>query len=337
MTSEEVNNKGEMGSDDDDNDEVTMTSEIVYARGGKEDFVSLVNASNETNGWTRKYRDYDCYRKMLGPTKLHDISARTRIGDYVGSCICLEFDDFAFVSLYYVRPEYRKRGVGCELFKRVVNDDLRKKNVGLNAVKIMSQIYSDKLGFNKRTPWMIDIIKAKNIDKQRIIVCKPKVITVDDISLTVKDGKEVTLQRIIDYDATVAKRRREEFVRQWAVDRIDAVCKVLVNSADEIVGYGCGRLLSVVGYPTFAPMYCDSDDGFKLLFHVLYSCFEEELKERNQINLFMPTIKSTTVQKMLHGIADLEMREQLSPQFTQKIPDHDINKVYCVSDVTMFL
>lgn len=51
-------------------------------------------------------------------------------------------------------------------------------------------------------------------------------ITVDDVHLTVKDGKEITLQRIVDYDAKVAKCQREDFVRQWAVDRIDAICKV---------------------------------------------------------------------------------------------------------------
>ncbi|VDO56390.1 unnamed protein product [Brugia timori] len=94
----------------------------------------------------------------------------------------MEFDNYAFVSLYYVRPEYRKKGVGEELFKRVVNDNLRRKNIGLNAV--------------------------------------------DDIQLTIKDGKEVSLQRIIDYDAKVAKCQREDFIRHWAVDRIDAVCKV---------------------------------------------------------------------------------------------------------------
>ncbi|KAL4002000.1 Acetyltransferase (GNAT) family protein [Acanthocheilonema viteae] len=332
MTSEkkeEISDEGLMQNDDNDDNKKIATSEIIYARGGKEDFVSLVNASNETNGWTRKYRDYDCYRKMLGPTKLHDIAARTKIGDYVGSCICLEFDNYAFVSLYYVRPEYRKHGVGTELFKRVIDDNLRKKNIGLNSVRIMSSVYSEKLGFNKQASWLIDIIKAKNIDKQKIIV--------DDIHLTVKDGKEISLKRIVDYDAKVAKYRREDFVRHWAVDRIDGVCKVLVNSNDEIVGYGCGRLLSIVGHPSFGPMYCDSDDGFKLLFHALHSCFNEELKEQNCINLFMPTIKSTTVQQMLHGAAEFHLREQLIPQFTQKIPDNDIDKVYCVADVTMFI
>ncbi|VDK87014.1 unnamed protein product, partial [Litomosoides sigmodontis] len=79
MTSEEklkklnVTNGGDGGGEDE-----ATTPEIIYTRGGKEDFVSLVNASNETNGWTRKYRDYDCYRKMLGPVKLHDAAARTK-------------------------------------------------------------------------------------------------------------------------------------------------------------------------------------------------------------------------------------------------------------------
>ncbi|EJW72589.1 hypothetical protein WUBG_16506, partial [Wuchereria bancrofti] len=68
----------ELMMENDDNDKMIRSPMIIYARGGKEDFVSLVNASNESNGWIRKYRDYDCYQKMLGPTKLHDIAARTK-------------------------------------------------------------------------------------------------------------------------------------------------------------------------------------------------------------------------------------------------------------------
>uniref|UniRef100_A0A1I7W5P3 N-acetyltransferase domain-containing protein n=1 Tax=Loa loa TaxID=7209 RepID=A0A1I7W5P3_LOALO len=312
----------------DDYQEITAPG-IIYTRGGKEDFVSFINASNETNGWTGKYRDYDCYRKMLGPAKLHDVAARTKIGDYVGSCICLEFDTYAFVSLYYIHPEYRKRGIGTELFKRVINDDLRKKNIGLHSVQHMSAVYSQQLGFNKWASWTLDIIEVKNVDKQKIIV--------DNIHLTVKDGKEVSLQRIIDYDAKVAKCRREDFVMHWAVDRIDAICKVLVNSKGEILGYGCGRLLSVVGYPGFGPVYSDSDDGFKLLFYALCSCFDNELKEQNSINLHVPTIKSNTVKQILHDAANFKLKEQLTPQFTQEIPGHDIDKIYCVTDATMFI
>lgn len=81
MTSEEKEKEsGDTGlvQNDDDDTEMIIKPEIIYARGGKEDFVSLINAANETNGWTRKYRDYDCYRKMLEPAKLHDIAARTK-------------------------------------------------------------------------------------------------------------------------------------------------------------------------------------------------------------------------------------------------------------------
>lgn len=82
--------------------------------------------------------------------------------------------------------------------------------------------------------------------------------------------------------------------------------QVLVDSSDEIVGYGCGRLLSIVGRPIFGPIYCDSDDGFKMLFHMLVSCFDEELKEQNTIRLFVPTAKSTTVQHLLQDAASFE-------------------------------
>lgn len=54
--------------------------EIIYAPVGKDDFVTFTNVSYETNGWLGKYRDYECYRKMLGPTKLHGIALRTKSG-----------------------------------------------------------------------------------------------------------------------------------------------------------------------------------------------------------------------------------------------------------------
>lgn len=83
--------------------------------------------------------------------------------------------------------------------------------------------------------------------------------------------------------------------------------QVLVNSEDEIVGYGCGRLLSVVDFPTFGPIYCDSDDGFKLLFHVLHSCFDEDLKKQNRANLKMPTTKLDAIKQIFHDAADFEL------------------------------
>lgn len=35
-------------------------------------------------------------------------------------------------------------------------------------VQVVPPVYSQKLGFNKRTSWMIDFIKVKNVDKQKI-------------------------------------------------------------------------------------------------------------------------------------------------------------------------
>lgn len=37
------------------------------------------------------------------------------------------------------------------------------------SVQTMSSVYNDKLGFNKWTSWMVDIIDLKNIDLQKII------------------------------------------------------------------------------------------------------------------------------------------------------------------------
>ncbi|VDM98545.1 unnamed protein product [Thelazia callipaeda] len=325
-TDKVVDDKELINGDNDDNDddvddigkdEVSWET-VSYLPGSKEDFVSLINASNESDGWVRKYRDYDCYQKMLAPGKLHFVSARTKIGEYVGSCICMEFDDYAFVAMYYVRAEYRKKKIGTELFKRVVDDKLRKKNIGLHAGK-MSSIYDQVLGFSIRTSWVADTFFIKNIDITKIIV--------QNTPLIIKDAKEVDLSQIVDYDAKVVKWRREGFVKHWGVDRVDAVCKVLVNSEGEVIGYGCGRLLSIVGYPTFGPIYCDSDDGFKLLFHALASCFNIELKEQNLICLRVLSAKSNAIQQVLYGAAaDIEKSEFAEIR-------HIVINIYCSQEL----
>lgn len=55
-------------------------------------------------------------------------------GEFVGCCMCLNMDDMAFVALYYVRPQYRGKGIGQRLFKTVLPPALaEEKNVGLHA------------------------------------------------------------------------------------------------------------------------------------------------------------------------------------------------------------
>lgn len=68
----------DFGLDDDDYEKELGKETVLYVPGEKEDYVSLVNASYDSEGWLHKYRDYDCYKKMLNAEKLHYTAARTK-------------------------------------------------------------------------------------------------------------------------------------------------------------------------------------------------------------------------------------------------------------------
>ncbi|VDM44219.1 unnamed protein product [Toxocara canis] len=289
----------------------------------------MLRASNESNQWVRKFRDYDCYEKMLGADKLHDTVAKTKYGEYVGSCICFEFPEMSFVAIYYVCPKYRGKGVGSRLFADTVTDSLRKGNIGLHAVQAMSPVYEKELGFVKHADWLVDIVKMMNVNVEKINDLKS--------SLTVKGAREVGLENLVDYDTTVNKSKREPFVRHWAFERNDSVCKVVVDEKDHVIGYGCARLLSVVGYPSLCPIYADNDEAFVALFKALALCYEEELKENSLIDMRTPSTKTPRIKELLSDVAQIEVKSQCVPQFTKYVPDHDINKVYSITDMTLFI
>ncbi|VDN49862.1 unnamed protein product [Gongylonema pulchrum] len=115
--------------------------------------------------------------------------------------------------------------------------------------------------------------------------------------------------------------------------------QVLVNSSNEIVGYGCGRLISRVDGPEFGPVYCDSDEAFLVLFCALASCFFKlfEKPDDMKIVLAVPTTKSRKVQEILRDNAEIVYKGQRIPQFTKEVPDHDINRIYCISGLQMFI
>lgn len=64
----------------------------------------------------------------------------------------------------------------------------------------------------------------------------PYILIIEDLksSLTVKGARDVGLEELVEYDTTVNKTKREPFVRHWAYERNDSVCKVICLGFYEI-------------------------------------------------------------------------------------------------------
>uniref|UniRef100_A0A915C0P1 YitH acetyltransferase (GNAT) domain-containing protein n=1 Tax=Parascaris univalens TaxID=6257 RepID=A0A915C0P1_PARUN len=114
-------------------------------------------------------------------------------------------------------------------------------------------------------------------------------------------------------------------------------CKVVVDSDDHVIGYGCARLLSVVASPALCPIYADSDDAFVALFKALALCYEEEVKENNRIDIRSPSTKTPRIKQLLSDVAQITVKSQCTPQFTKYVPEHDIEKIYSITDMTFFI
>lgn len=305
--------------------------DIVFVAGKKKDFIDAVNESANSEGWAMSYEDYDAYLMWLGPDKFHHAVAKTKAGEFVGCCMCLNMDDMAFVALYYVRPQYRGKGIGQRLFKTVLPPALaEEKNVGLHAAPKMSSVYDNVLGFNKYTTWKSDVILLQDIDFAKLGA------VLREQQYSVKDVSEVPIDELVAYDQTVYKSKREAFVQNFIARRKDAKCKVIFDKQGAIIGYGCAHSLSN-GLPTLCPVYCDKDDAFLALLSELLSCYSEELKKNNCVDLRPPSIKTARISTMLEGIAKVVKKADNSPQFTKFIPEHDVNKLYSLADLNTWI
>ncbi|VDK57827.1 unnamed protein product [Anisakis simplex] len=195
-------------------------TDIVLVAGKKKDFIDALKASGSSEGWVMSYDDYDAYITWLGADKIRHVVAKTKLGEFIGCCICFNMDDMLFVALYYVRPKYRRNGIGQRLFRTALPAALmEKKNAGLHAAPKMSSIYDTVLGFSNYTPWKTDIVQLQEID-----ISKLKEIPKGDCF--VRDISKVNIDKLVEYDETVYKSSREAFVRNFIARRKDSRCKV---------------------------------------------------------------------------------------------------------------
>ncbi|KHN85949.1 Uncharacterized protein F36G3.2 [Toxocara canis] len=304
--------------------------DIVIVAGKKKDFIDAGKASGISEGWVMCYEDYDAYLSWLGADKLRHAVAKTKVGEFIGCCMCLNMDDMAFVAMYYVRPKYRGKGIGERLFKTALPTSLmQKKNVGLHAAPKMSAVYDKVLGFSNYTAWKSDVIQLQEID-----ITKLK--TLPKGHCCVKDVSEIQIDKLVAYDESVYKSSRVSFVQNFIAKRRDAKCQIALDEQGSIVGYGCAHLLSN-GSPILCPIYCDSDDAFIALITKLLSFYSDQLKKNNNVDLRPASIKTPNITALLEGIAKVVKKGDNSPQFTKFVPDHDADKLYSVADLNVWI
>lgn len=83
--------------------------------------------------------------------------------------------------------------------------------------------------------------------------------------------------------------------------------QVVLDSNNEIVGYGSGHMLSIWDSPIFCPIYADNDHVFVAIFSALADHFKENIQRKNLIDMRVPTNHMENIEAALRGIADVQV------------------------------
>ncbi len=172
------------------------------------------------------------------------------LGDVPIACISAVAynEEFGFIGLYIVKPEYRGQGYGISIWNAAM-DYLQQRNIGLDGVVAQQENYK-KSGF---------ALAYRNIRFEGISIAAEAQFP--DIS-PVADG---SINDLLHYDSTLFPAPRPRFLRQW-IEQPGSTTLVSVQNGN-IAGYGTIRTCHS-GYK-IGPLFAQNPDTAERLFLAL--------------------------------------------------------------------
>jgi GNAT superfamily N-acetyltransferase len=147
-------------------------------------------------------------------------------GERIGCVSAVRYDAFGFIGFFIVRPEWRGKGLGAELFDAAL-ERLRGVPIGLDGVVAQKTRYEHS-GF---------VYSYANV-RYRADVLAPRDLFASAISL---ERLRVLDDDVLAYDRACFGASRRDFLQAW-VAQPDVVALLARSLHDgTIVGYGVGR------------------------------------------------------------------------------------------------
>jgi len=191
-------------------------------------------------------------------------------GRPIGSVSGVAYDNnFGFIGLYIVRPEYRGKGYGITVFNEAMKY-LGDRCIGLDAVVAQQDNYR-RSGFK---------LAYRNIRFQWIA---PNGLTVSDNLIP---AQAVPFEQLSEYDSQHFPARRDAFVRQW-IQEPEATALTAVSNGN-ISAFGMIRQFDR-GY-CIGPLFADTPDIAETMFLAL--CAQ---RPGEQVFLDVPQVNTDAV------------------------------------------
>ncbi|KAK0402245.1 hypothetical protein QR680_016227 [Steinernema hermaphroditum] len=137
---------------------------------GNERWNELIHLTNRDEGWMMAKEDYQSWIQGVGENNIKFYCAIDKETSKIAGTVILAIMEsiegsprLATVGMFYVRPEFRKTGLGSYLFHEMMKGE-ENNNVGLNGVMAMTAKYSQRHGFSHYSYWKESIYVAKTGD-----------------------------------------------------------------------------------------------------------------------------------------------------------------------------
>ncbi len=235
-----------------------MTAVDFVIRRMSRDEVSLAIEWAASEGWNPGLHDAECFC-MADPNGffLGELN-----GQPIGCISAAAYDAaFGFIGLYIVKPEFRGRGFGLQLWNEAMQY-MGNRNVGLDGVVAQQDNYR-KSGFQ---------LAYRNIRCQGSRFREPPALS------NIVDLSALPFENVVTFDRAFFPAPRREFLKQW-IHQPDAHALGVIGDSGQIVGHGVIRtcrmgfkigplfakdeqiaeslLLSLAEYASGAPVFLD--------------------------------------------------------------------------------
>jgi ribosomal protein S18 acetylase RimI-like enzyme len=205
--------------------------------------VDLALAWAAKEGWNPGLHDGDCFYY----TDPQGFFIGELDGEPVGCISSVAYNDsFGFVGLYIVKPEFRGKGFGIQLWKTAL-EHLGERNIGLDSVIAQQENYT-KSGFH---------LAYRNIRYEGV--------GEGSISQSIVDLAEVSFETIEAYDAALFSVPRPKFLKRW-INQPEGAALGFLKSG-KLAGYGVIRACQN-GFK-IGPLFADEEQIAEDLFNSL--------------------------------------------------------------------
>lgn len=253
-------------------------------------------------GWNPGIHDGDCFYY----TDPEGFFIGELNGEPIGCITAVAYNDFfGFIGLYIVKPEFRGKGYGIQLWKTAMKH-LGNRTIGLDGVIDQQENYK-KSGFQ---------LAYRNIRYEGI--------GGGSTSQHVVDLKEVSFEDLVAYDTTLFSVPRPKFLKRWINQPEGASLGFLKNS--KLAGYGVIRACQI-GFK-IGPLFADEETIAEDLFNSLAGKVTGE-------TIFLDTPEANSAAIALTKKHDMTIVFETARMYTMKPYSLPLHRIFGVTSLEL--